>query len=85
MSLARLRWLIVPCPDEAMTILPGLAFASATNSAKVRHGSWALTTSTVVPIDTRLRCVKSLIGSKGMLPYRNLLAQKMVAPPRKSV
>jgi hypothetical protein len=51
-----------------MTILPGLAFASATNSANVRHGSLALTTSTVVPIDTRLKCVKSLMGSKGMLP-----------------
>src|SRR5215831_10963067 len=40
------RWLMVPVPNEAVLILPGLAFACAMNSATVAAGTDGFTSMT---------------------------------------
>src|SRR3712207_9074248 len=82
LTFSIVRWLTVPVPDEPMVRTPGRALAAATSSPKLFHGRSAFTTSSTVPVVTRVTGARSRSGSKGMeRRYRDLFGQRMLAAP----
>ena len=69
LNISRVKWVVVPTPEEAAVICPGCALASAISSWTDFAGKLGLTTSMNGLTAARATGLKSRIGSKRMFLY----------------